>query len=120
MAKKKNKEKDKTGKDKELCLEEMNVIMRIPENAAAITVEAMVIEEEKAVWVKKRMGLKDITKARQDFLANVEDGDDYDTKFVITEEGRKWLEEMERNGNLESSDEYGTQQLGLQHTQEDF
>lgn len=118
MAKKRHK--DKADKAKELCLEEMNVIMRIPENAASITVEAMVIEDEKAVWVKKRMGLKDITRARQDFLANVEDGDDYDAKFVITDKGREWLEEMERNGNFESSDEYGTQQLGLQHTQEDF
>lgn len=80
---------------KEIELEEMNIILRIPVEAASLTVKAVIIQDDKPVKVKKKLNLKEIHDARQDFLDNVELGDDYNGKFVITEEGRRYLEELE-------------------------
>lgn len=79
---------------KEIELEEMNVILRIPAEAASVTISAVVIKGDKPVKVKKKLNLKDIHQARSDFLDNVEDGDDYNARFVITEKGRRYLEQL--------------------------
>lgn len=84
-------------KKKEIDLEEMNIILRVPKDAVTLTVNAAIMNsDDKPVKVKKRLTTQDVYKARQDFLDNVEDGDDYDARFVITEEGRRYLEELER------------------------
>lgn len=79
---------------KEIELEEMNVIFQIPAEAASVTISAVVIKGDKPLKVRKKLNLKDIHQARQDFLDNVDFGDDYDGKFVITEEGRRFLEQL--------------------------
>lgn len=85
-------------KEKDVTLDEMNVIMRIPERAVAVTVNVTILENGEQVSVSKEMDIVDIRKAREDFLSNVEFGDDYDARFVLTEEGKKYLDEVVRNG----------------------
>ena len=80
-------------------LEEMNVILRIPKTAASVTITAVIInEDDKPVKVSHRLSAEDIRTARQAFLDNVEDGDDYDARFVITEEGMEYLKSLEEGG----------------------
>ena len=87
------------GKKKAVELQEVNIILRIPENAASLEVCASLVDDDgKLMKVKKKLSVQDIFKARQDFLENVEDGDDYDARYVLTEEGKAYLEELMRNG----------------------
>lgn len=82
-------------KKKEIDLDEVNIILRIPENAAEITVSAKLLDKKgRPMEVSKKLSIQDIFKARKDFLDNVPDGDDYDTKYVLTDEGRVFLERM--------------------------
>ena len=84
---------------KTIELEEMNVILRIPVSSASVTVTAMVIDEnDELVKVCRRFFAEDIRAARQVFLDNVEDGDDYDARFVITDEGMDYLEQLKEGG----------------------
>ena len=80
---------------KELELREMNIILRVPENAAALEVTAQFIDENgELVKVARKLSVQDIFKARQDFLDNVEDGDDYDAEYVVTDEGISYLKSL--------------------------
>ena len=82
-------------KQKEVELNETNIILKIPENAASLTVIANMVDSDgKLMKVQKTLSVQDIFKARQDFLDNVEGGDDYDAKFVLTEEGKAYLEQL--------------------------
>lgn len=100
MAKKKKKHE-------EVALEEMNVILRIPTEAISVTVTAKVIEKDSGdlLEVGRKLTTQDIFKARTDFLDYVDGGDDYDAKFVITDEGRRWLEEMQKQKQTEEAAE---------------
>lgn len=85
---------------KSVELEEMNIICRIPKTAASVTVNAVVInEDDKTVKVSRRLSAEDIRAARQDFLDNVEGGDDYDARYVITDEGLEYLASLKEGGN---------------------
>jgi hypothetical protein len=55
-------------------------------------------EDDKSVKVSRRLSAEDIRAARQDFLDNVEDGDDYDARYVITDEGLKYLASLKECG----------------------
>ncbi|MBQ9664596.1 MAG: hypothetical protein IJV40_15730 [Oscillospiraceae bacterium] len=82
-------------KKKEIDLDEINIILRIPENAAEITVSAKLLDKKgKPMKVGRTLSVQDIFKARTDFLENVADGDDYDAKYVLTDEGRAYLERL--------------------------
>lgn len=84
-----------TDENKIVELEEMNIILRIPKSAASVTVNAVLIDEnDKTVKVSRRLSAEDIRSARQDFLDNVENGDDYDAHYVLTDEGREYLEQL--------------------------
>ena len=84
---------------KTIELEEMNVILRIPVSSASVTVTAMVIDEnDELVKVCRRFSAEDIRSARQVFLDNVEDGDDYNARFVITKEGMSYREQLKEGG----------------------
>lgn len=86
----------KKKKAKDIELEEMNIFLKIPTAAAAITVEAILLDDDgKTQKVRKHLNIADIHTARQDFLDYVDGGDDYDAKFIITDEGRRYLEELE-------------------------
>ncbi len=85
---------------KEVELQEMNIILKIPENAVFLEVKASLMDENGQLMnVMKKLPVQDIFKARQDFLQNVEDGDEYDARYVLTDEGMEYL-----NSLLEAED----------------
>lgn len=90
MAKKKSKNQPA---NETIMLDEMNVIMAIPELAVSLSVISTIFVDGEQKEVRKDIDLAEIRKAREDFLENVEFGDDYDDKFVLTDDGRKWLDE---------------------------
>ena len=82
-------------------LEEMNIILRIPKEAVALEVTASLLDEDgKIMKASTKLSVSDIRVRRQDFLDNVEDGDDYDARFVLTDEGRAYLEQLKKEGVL--------------------
>ena len=86
--------KSTTGKTIEL--EEMNIFLRIPKEAVALEVTASLLDPDgKLMKVKTSLSVSDIRDRRQDFLDNVEDGDDYDARYVLTDEGRAYLERLQ-------------------------
>ena len=88
------KKKADTGKTMEV--EEINVILRIPREAASVTIHAVMIDEnDRSVKVSRKLSAEDIRTARQDFLDNVEYGDDYNARYVLTDEGRAYLDSLE-------------------------
>ena len=81
--------------EKTIELGEMNIILRIPEGTAALDVTAILLGEEgEPLRVGRKLPVQDIFKARQAFLDNVEEGDDYGGYYVLTEEA---LEGGDRN-----------------------
>ena len=78
----------------EVTLDEMNVILKIPKEAVAMEVTASLIIDGELQKVSKKLTVADIRDARQAFLDNVEFGDEYDAKFVLTEDGKKYLEQL--------------------------
>ena len=73
-------------------LEEMNIFLRIPKEAVALDVTASLLDGNgKVMKVSNRLSVSDIMEKRQDFLDYVEDGDDYDARYVLTDEGREYL-----------------------------
>ena len=88
----------KKAEPKTMELEEMNIFLRIPKDAVALEVTASLLAEDgKLMKVSKKLAVSDIRDQRQDFLDNVEDGDDYDARYVLTEEGREYLEQLEKS-----------------------
>lgn len=79
---------------KNVELEEMGIIIRIPKNCKKFKIKATVDIEGVDTKVARKFSFEDIIAARQDFLDNVEFGDNYDAKFQVTEKGLKWLEEQ--------------------------
>jgi len=76
-------------------LEEMNIFLRIPKEAVALEVTASLLDEDgKVMKVSTKLSVSDIRDKRQDFLDNVEDGDDYDARYVLTDEGMEYLQSL--------------------------
>ena len=75
------------GKKKKMMeVQEMNIFLRVPENAAALEVNAVLIDGKgRPTRIRKNLSIQDIQKARKDFLKNVEDGDDYDARYVVND-----------------------------------
>ena len=86
----------------EVELEEVNVILRIPKEAVSVEITAGILDETgRLCKVGKKLSVSEIRDARQAFLDYVDGGDDYDAKFVITEEGRRDLESLHVSTNNE-------------------
>ena len=80
---------------KTIELEEMNIFLRIPKEAVALEVTASLLDEDgKVMKVSTKLSVSDIREKRQDFLDNVEDGDDYDARYVLTDEGMEYLQNL--------------------------
>lgn len=75
-------------------LEQHNIFALIPKDSIALTITATLLDENGNPYqVHKKMSAGDIFEARKDFLDYVEDGDNYDTCYIITDQGREWLEQ---------------------------
>lgn len=91
---------EETNPNEQIELEEMNVLIKIPLNAATIDLTAHILDENgKVLNVARHFTTDEVRKARQDFLDNVEDGDDYDAVYTLTEKGQRYLEELRAEGN---------------------
>lgn len=76
-------------------IEEMDIILGIPENAAQIEINATVLMEDGTTQrVSKKLNTKEIMDARKDFLDFVDD--DYNAVYTLTDSGREWLEQLEK------------------------
>ena len=83
--------------NEEIELDEINIIAKVPKNAARVTISAiMLTNDDSQMTVHKVLDPDDIRQARQDFLDYVEGGDDYDARYVITDAGRAYLEQLEK------------------------
>jgi hypothetical protein len=60
----------------------------------------MITDTGKLQDAEMTMNATEFRQARQDFLDNVEEGDDYDRVYVLTEEGRKFADKL--MGNYEN------------------
>ena len=88
----------KKAEPKTMELEEMNILLRIPKDAVALDVTASLLAEDgKLMKVSRKLAVSDIRNQRQAFLDNVEDGDEYDARYVLTDEGREYLEQLEKS-----------------------
>ena len=94
--------KKHTGKRREIELEQMNVILKIPTDAVSLTITAKMLDEDgKLMSVSRTLAVSDIQEARKDFLDNVEDGDEYDAHYVLTDEGRAYLDALRKQEEAE-------------------
>lgn len=86
-------------KKKNIEPEEMNIFLRIPKEAVALEVTASLPDADgKVMKVGTKLSASDIHDRRRDFLDNVEDGDEYDALYVLTDEGREYLEQIRKGG----------------------
>ena len=90
-----------------LDLDLINIIAQIPANTSRLTLTAQYFDSDgNPVKVASVMNASDLYEARKDFLENVEDGDDYNVRYAVTEEGLRWLEEMkQKRQNSNTGDE---------------
>ena len=81
----------------EVELEEMPIILYIPKDSVAIElISTMFDENGELMRVSRKISISEIYKYRQDFLDNVEFGDEYDAEYTFTEEGRAYAEKLRR------------------------
>jgi len=75
----------------------MNIILKIPKSTVHLAVIATLVDDDGGIsQVNASFPLEAINKARKDFLENVEDGDEYDVCYVLTEKGREYLKQLEQ------------------------
>lgn len=69
-------------------------MIELPEHSVEIELNCKVFEDGKIIGVSRTLGMDEIREA----FRKADDGyiDDED-RFVLTEKGRQWLEEMEKN-----------------------
>ena len=86
---------------KPVALEEEDlehIIIKIPIATNKLTIESEFIDENgETRTAEMKLNLRQIHACREDFLDNVEDGDYYDVRYVITEEGKRWLEQFKND-----------------------
>ena len=79
----------------EVEVEEMPIILCIPKDSVAIElISTMFDENGELMRVSRKISVSEIYQCRQDFLDNVEFGDDYDAVYTLTEEGRAYAEKL--------------------------
>lgn len=82
--------------EQELDCELINIIVKVPENTVACRFTAKMLQDGKLVEAHMDMTTEEFRQARQDFLDNVEGGDEYDKLYVLSEEGKAWLDKREK------------------------
>lgn len=68
-------------------LDLINIILPIPKQTVSMELTVKVMDGDTIQTVRKPFTISDIHDMRQNFLDNVEFGDDYDAVYEITEEG---------------------------------
>ena len=78
----------------ELDTELIHIIVQVPKDTVAISVDAKLLQNGELITAHMDMNAEEFRKARQDFLDEVEAGDEYDCVYTLTEEGRKYAEAL--------------------------
>ena len=72
----------------------IHIIVQVPEDTVSCSITVKRLVNGKLEEAAMEMTAQDFRQARQDFLENVDGGDDYDAVYELTEEGRKYVEKM--------------------------
>jgi predicted transcriptional regulator len=83
-----------------VMLDEMYVMLTIPEDAVSLKVTAQIIVNGDLKKAEKSLSTREVFQARKDFLDYI--GDDFDAMYVLTDEGRKYYEMLKskKDGNV--------------------
>jgi hypothetical protein len=74
----------------------IHIILPVPKDTVTVSVTAKMIQNGKLIEAKMDMTPEDFRQLRQDFLDNVEDGDEYDKVWSLTEKGKEYVERLLR------------------------
>ena len=72
----------------------INIIVKVPENTVACGFTAKMLMNGELKEAHMDMSPEEFRQARKDFLDNVEDGDDFDKMWVLTEKGKAEVEKL--------------------------
>lgn len=76
-------------------LDEMPIILKIPKNTAQLKITATMLNDDgEPTQVTRKLSTSEVYACHQDFLDNVELGDDYDAVYTLTDEGRALAEAL--------------------------
>ena len=76
----------------ELELASMNIILKVPETSVSLKIIASVVNDDMSIdTVERTIPMSDLLQARKDFLENVQDGDDYDAVYTLTDAAKEYL-----------------------------
>lgn len=78
----------------ELDCELINIIVKVPKETVACRFMAKLLQDGKLIEAHMEMTPEEFRQARQDFLDNVEDGDDFDKMWVLTEKGKAEVDKL--------------------------
>ena len=74
----------------------IHIILPVPKDTVTVSVTAKMIQNGKLIEAKMDMTPEDFRQLRQDFLDEVDGGDEYDKVWSLTEEGKKYADELLR------------------------
>lgn len=80
--------------EQELDCELINIIVKVPKDTVSCSVTAKMLVNGKLEDAHMEMTPEEFRQARQDFLDEVEAGDDYDSVYALTEEGKAYVEKL--------------------------
>ena len=85
----------------------INIIMKVPQGTSYLSATAKLFDKKgEPVSYQMEMDAEMLAEARQDFLDNVEDGDEYDQVYCLSEFGRATLEQAKENALREGKTLY--------------
>lgn len=78
----------------ELDCELINIIVKVPKETVTCGFTAKLLMNGELKEAHMEMTPEEFRQARQDFLDNVEGGDDFDKVYRLTEEGKAYVEKL--------------------------
>lgn len=78
----------------ELDCELINIIVKVPKETVTCGFTAKLLQDGKLIEAHMEMTPEEFRQARQDFLDNVEGGDDFDKVYRLTEEGKAYVDKL--------------------------
>ena len=78
----------------ELDCELINIIVKVPKETVTCGFTAKLLMNGELKEAHMEMTPEEFRQARQDFLDNVEGGDDYDKMWVLTEKGKAEVDKL--------------------------
>ena len=80
--------------EQELDTELIHIIVQVPKDTVTVSFDAKLLQDGKLVEAHMDMTPEEFRQARQDFLDEVEAGDEYDKLYALTAEGREYAEKL--------------------------